>query len=223
MKKIIPLFLLLVLFTAGCDLTGLTVTTTTEAPVVSSFEADPPTIAAGGSSTLKWEVLGATSVSIDQGIGNVALTGSRDVMPSATTVYTLTATSAAGASVPATAQVIVTGAPAAGEPDLIIEDISWSGDKISYQIKNQGDAAAGPSTSTLLVDSVVAANDSVGSLAPGESKTETFTGYVYTCTLPGDALEVRADTGTAVAESSEANNNYSESRSCLIIGPVRKK
>src|SRR4030042_6001019 len=112
MKKLIPLLLLvLVLVPAvGCDLTGLTVTTTTESPVISSFEADPPTITAGGSATLKWNVSGATKVSIDQGIGSVALSGSRAVMPSATTVYTLTATNASGATVPATAQVIVTGA-----------------------------------------------------------------------------------------------------------------
>ncbi len=110
MKKLIPLLLLVVMCTAGCDLTGLTVTTTTESPVISSFEADPPTITVGGSATLKWNVSGATKVSIDQGIGSVALSGSRAVMPSATTVYTLTATNASGATVPATAQVIVTGA-----------------------------------------------------------------------------------------------------------------
>ena len=324
MKKLIPLLLLIVVFTAGCDLTGLTVTTTTESPVISSFEADPSTISAGGSSTLRWNVSGASKVSIDQGIGNVALTGSRAVMPSATTVYTLTATNAAGVSVPATAQVIVSGAafppeslppestppestpppsaglpvvnyfmanppiisaggsttlgwnvsnatlvtidpgvgsvgsagtasvspvtstnytltatnaagwysltitvmvsgaPAAGMPDLIIQDIVRSGDTITYTIKNQGDAVAGPSTSTLLVDGAVAANDNVGSLAPGESKTETFAGYTYACTLPGDALVVKADTSGAVVESSEANNSYTESWSCLkkIVGPM---
>src|SRR4030043_2316488 len=109
MKKIIPLLLLRGVLTAGCDLTGLTVTTTSESPVISSFGADPPAIAAGESSTLSWNVLGATKVSIDHGIGNVALSGSRAVMPSETTVYTLTATNASGTSITATAQVIVTG------------------------------------------------------------------------------------------------------------------
>ena len=46
MKKLVPLLLLLVVLTAGCDLTGLTVTTTSESPVISSFGADPPAIAA---------------------------------------------------------------------------------------------------------------------------------------------------------------------------------
>jgi len=111
MRRLIPLLLVLVMFTAACDMTGLTVTTSADSPVVSSFGADPPTIAAGESSTLSWIVVGATTVSIDQGIGNVALTGRRAVMPSATTVYTLKATNAAGMSATATAQVIVSGAP----------------------------------------------------------------------------------------------------------------
>src|SRR4030042_3793599 len=111
MKKLIPLLLLLLVFAGGGDLTGLTVTTSSQAPVISSFDADPSTIAAGESSTLSWSVVGATTVSIDQGIGNVALAGRRAVVPSATTVYTLTATNAAGVSATATAQVIVSGAP----------------------------------------------------------------------------------------------------------------
>ncbi|UCH51417.1 MAG: hypothetical protein JSV54_01205 [Chloroflexota bacterium] len=111
MKKIISLLLLLVMCTAGCDMAGITVTPTAEAPVISSFDADPLTIAAGESSKLIWSVTGATTISIDQGVGNVALSGTRAVMPSETTVYTLKATNAAGKSTTATAQVIVSGAP----------------------------------------------------------------------------------------------------------------
>jgi hypothetical protein len=97
------------LFTAGCDLAGINLTTTTQSAAVNSFGASPPTITAGESSMLSWSVSGATTVSIDQGIGNVALTGSRVVMPGSTTVYTLTATNSAGVTVTATAQVIVSG------------------------------------------------------------------------------------------------------------------
>jgi hypothetical protein len=182
--------------------------------------ANPPTISAGSSTTLGWNVSNATSVTIDQGVGTVASAGTALVSPATSTNYTLTATNAAGLAY-MTIPVLVTGAPAASMPDLVITDILRSGDTISYTIKNQGDAAAGPSTSTLYIDAVLKANDSVGSLAPGESKTETFAGYVYNCTLPGDAVEVRADTGGAVVESSEANNSYSESWSCIMaIEPV---
>jgi hypothetical protein len=110
MKKLLfPLCLVLILATAlmpGCDLF------TRQLPVVNSFDANPPSISAGGSSTLTWNSSGAASVSIDQGIGNVALTGSRPVAPSTTTTYTLTATNSSG-SLTATCQVMVAGTPAA--------------------------------------------------------------------------------------------------------------
>jgi len=50
-------------------------------------------------------VTNATSVSIDQGIGSVAASGTRTVAPAATTTYTLTATNAGGSS---TAKTTVT-------------------------------------------------------------------------------------------------------------------
>jgi len=312
MKKLFPLLLLAVLFITGCDLSGLSITTTNQQPVINSFSASPSNISAGETSTLNWTVTGAATVSIDQGIGTVALTGPRAVTPAATTIYMLTASNTAG-SVTATTQVIVsgatsppestpspseglpvvdyfmanppsitaggsttlgwnvsnatsvvidngvgsvgsagttivspaastnytlaaanatgsyymtiavlvTGAAPAGMPDLIIQDIVRSGDSITYTIKNQGDAAAGASTSTLLVDSATVANDGVGSLAPGASSTETFAGYTYSCTLPSDTITVKADTGGAVVESSEVNNSYSESWACLLqIQPI---
>jgi len=190
-------------------------------PVVNYFTATPNIIAAGSSTTLSWDVSDATSVDIQPGVGSVGLVGTALVSPASNTDYTLTAVNAAGLYY-MTIPVLVTGAlPPAGEPDLIIEDISHSGDKVSYKIKNQGGVAAGASTSTLLVDGAVVANDSVASLASGESRTETFTSYAYGCTLPGDSAEVRADTGGAVTEGSEANNSYSESWSCmLIVGPL---
>lgn len=116
MKKLIPLLLLIVILTAGCDLAGISISTSAQPPVISSFSASPASIVAGASSTLNWSVNGATKISIDQGIGNVALTGSRAVMPGATTVYTLTASNAAGVSVTATTQVLVTGSSTPPSP-----------------------------------------------------------------------------------------------------------
>jgi hypothetical protein len=110
MKKLVPVLLLAVLFLASCYPGGpITISTPGQLPVINSFSAEPSSISAGQSSTLNWTVTGATTVSIDQGIGNVALTGPRAVAPSVTTVYTLTASSSAG-SVTATTQIIVTGA-----------------------------------------------------------------------------------------------------------------
>jgi hypothetical protein len=66
-------------------------------PVIASFVASPTTITSGQSSTLSWNVTGATSLSLNQGIGVVTGT-SRSVSPAATTTYTLTATNAGGST-----------------------------------------------------------------------------------------------------------------------------
>ena len=78
-------------------------------PVIASFTASPTHVAPGGSATLAWHVTGATSLSIDNGVGAVTGTGVL-VTPAATTTYTLTATNANG-SVTSTAIVTVTAAP----------------------------------------------------------------------------------------------------------------
>jgi hypothetical protein len=64
-------------------------------PVINSFFATPPSFIVG-SSTLTWNVSNATSVSITPGIGPVGSVGTRSVSPSATTLYTLTASNPAG-------------------------------------------------------------------------------------------------------------------------------
>ena len=84
-------------------------------PVVGAFSVSPDIMEAGESSTLSWSVEDATTVAINQGIGNVALSGSRTVSPAATTTYTLTATNASGSSYAST-QVVVTSTPAADLP-----------------------------------------------------------------------------------------------------------
>ena len=66
-----------------------------QAPVLHSFAAQPAAIAPGQSSTLSWNVSGATTLTLDPLHG--AVTGaSVGVTPSVTTTYTLTAANAAG-------------------------------------------------------------------------------------------------------------------------------
>ena len=76
-----------------------------------TLSASPTSITSGASSTLTWTSTNATTVSINQGIGTVAASGTRSVSPTSTTTYTITATNAAG-SVTDTATVTVTAAPA---------------------------------------------------------------------------------------------------------------
>jgi phospholipase C len=75
---------------------NITVGSSTNPPPTISFNASPTSIASGGSSTLTWSTSNATSVSIDNGIGGVATSGSKTVSPAATTTYTLTATGPGG-------------------------------------------------------------------------------------------------------------------------------
>ncbi len=86
---------------AGCN------GTSPATPIINSFSAVPSTINVGESSTLSWSVTDATSVTIDNGVGSVALSGTTAVSPITITTYTLTATNSAG-SVTATTTVTVT-------------------------------------------------------------------------------------------------------------------
>src|SRR5580698_1413569 len=63
---------------------------------INSFTAEPRSIERGQSATLRWSVANATDMSIDQGLGAIQANGNRQVFPSATTTYTLTARSAGG-------------------------------------------------------------------------------------------------------------------------------
>jgi hypothetical protein len=81
------------------------------APVIASFSATPQTISQGESTTLSWNISGATSADIDNGIGSVdASEGSISVSPDTTTIYTLTATNSGG-SVRASISVTVEEVP----------------------------------------------------------------------------------------------------------------
>nr|MCU0781629.1 Ig-like domain-containing protein [Akkermansiaceae bacterium] len=82
------------------------------APVVVSFAASPVAVAPGGASSLSWTVTGADSVSIDNGVGPVAASGSTSVAPAATTTYTLSAMNGDGTTT-ATATVVVISGTAA--------------------------------------------------------------------------------------------------------------
>ena len=58
---------------------------------INSFTGEPRSIEKGQAATLRWSVGNSTDISIDQGLGAVAANGSRQVFPSQTTTYTLTA------------------------------------------------------------------------------------------------------------------------------------
>jgi hypothetical protein len=183
MKKLIPLLLLMPLIIAGCY-PGAPITIGGQTPTINSFNASPASISPGESSNLSWTVSGATTVNIDQGIGNVALTGSRAVAPAATTTYTLTASSATGTTT-ATTQVIVTGAApppvSTGLPVIISfiaspsnigfgdsTSLSWNVSNATSVSIDNGVGPVGSSGSTIVLPSgtvtyTLTASNSVGS------------------------------------------------------------
>jgi hypothetical protein len=81
------------------------------APVINSFVATPSVLQPpGGSATLSWNITGAASAAIDQGIGSIApASGSTTVTVGATTQYTLSATSALGVTTTLPLAVVVAG------------------------------------------------------------------------------------------------------------------
>jgi hypothetical protein len=95
----LSLLLLLILF-PGCITFTTPVADNTplvgQPAVIGAFSSNPANINSGGTSTLLWNVTGADSVSIDQGIGVVAVAGTREVSPATSTVYTISATNSAG-------------------------------------------------------------------------------------------------------------------------------
>lgn len=122
------------------------------APQIGSFIATPATIAAGQSATLSWSVTGATSLSINNGVG--AVTGSSvTVSPSVSTDYVLTASNAAG-SITATTRLVVGQSSAIndviiGDPAISYVDIEPSPD-MSYMVwTEEGASATGASIAWL--------------------------------------------------------------------------
>ena len=95
---------------------GVTADSVQPAPEI-TFSAAPATINAGDTATLSWKVTAAKSVSIDQGVGSVAASGTAQVSPQSTTTYTLTAIGVNG-PVTATATVTVNGSGSSPAPTL---------------------------------------------------------------------------------------------------------
>lgn len=84
------------------------------------FQAEPSSIQRGQSATLRWNV-SAESVMIEPGIGAVPAQGSRQVYPSDSTTYTLSARSAGGND-SRTVRVTVTEPPSPPPPPPPVRD-----------------------------------------------------------------------------------------------------
>ena len=146
---------------------------TTPAPVINSFAATPVTVSPGQSSHLTWDVTGATTISIDQGVGVVSGT-SADVVPASTTKYTLTATGLGG-----TTQASVTVTVGAGADAPKITSFTASPDSVAVNTQTTLSWAVTNATA-LSID------QGVGVVTGQTSKTVTVAqATTYTLTATG--------------------------------------
>ena len=111
---------------------------TAPAARITAFGAEPRSIQRGQSATLTWSVANATDSTIDNGIGTVAANGTRQVFPTNTTTYTLTASSAGGNDT-RSVTVEVTAPPAPPPPPPPAPKVSGS-DMFNREIASAGDA-----------------------------------------------------------------------------------
>ena len=150
--------------------TSVTMGNTSSALVV-RFDATPSSISAGQSSQLTWVVQGASSVSINNGVGNVAATGSTTVTPATTTTYTLTAVGPSG-NVTATATVTVgTGVVVTGNPQII----RFEGSPLNIPPGQQSTLSWTTTGATTVSISGVGAVTLNGSTSVSPAQTTTYT------------------------------------------------
>jgi phospholipase C len=97
-KSLFFVFLVLIAITAAGCAGGNASTPPNENPPSVTMTVSPANVAPGGTATLTWQSQNADSVTIDNGIGRVALSGQMVVTPSATTTYTATATNRGGSA-----------------------------------------------------------------------------------------------------------------------------
>ena len=89
-----------------------------------SITVEPSSIERGKSATLKWSSTNAASASLNQGIGAVAISGSREVFPTRTTEYVITVKNKDGKEATASAEVTVRAPPPPPPPPPPKPDLS---------------------------------------------------------------------------------------------------
>lgn len=159
--------------------------TTQSAPAVKNSQptptitltATPQSVNQGLSATLAWSATNATSVSIDNGIGTVGLSDSRQITPTNNTTYTATATGAGGT---ASASVAVTVIP---KPTVSVQ--------ITPSTVKAGNTATITWTSSNATS--VTLDNGIGAVAASGSRTITPSNTAtYTATANGAAGMVTA-------------------------------
>ena len=183
-----------------------TVSVASEAAPTGTLAADPPTVLVGECSRLSWNTTGATSGSIDQGIGNVSASGSRPVCPAATTTYTLSASGPGGTLTPEpSATITVAQPPPVGNLDAHpaaitrgeCSDLSWAISGATTRSIDQGIGSVAPNGSravcpTATTTYTLSASGPGGTLSPEPSATVAVSVPAPSGGISADPLEVES-------------------------------
>ncbi|MGP8245354.1 MAG: CAP domain-containing protein [Bryobacteraceae bacterium] len=190
--------------------TGQATTPAAQVPSILSFTANPSTVSWGQVSSLSWSVNGATSLTIDNGVGNVSNMIGVRVSLQQTTTYTLTASNGAGS---ATARVTVTVGSATGAqpptaPVLLSAvangstevDLTWSASSDSmgvsgYQVSRNGSVVGSVSGTTL--------SYADHGVAPNATYTYTVTAYDAGGNYSNASNSLQATTGQATTPAAQ--------------------
>jgi OOP family OmpA-OmpF porin len=89
-------------------------------PPTVSLSAAPTSVEQGRCATLTWSSTNASAVSIDQGVGEVEPVGSKEVCPTISTEYTITATGESGTAASTTASVTALAAKVVVFPEAAL-------------------------------------------------------------------------------------------------------
>ena len=223
-------------YTNTASSTAITVTVSNVAPSITAFSASPNPIAPNGTSTLSWTVAGATSLSIDHGVGTVTGTSTTTPALAASTVFTLTATNANG-SVTATTSVQVATAIAvstfslpATSTSLTVPILSFtaSGTATGYYVSElvttpSSTNPAWTSTATTTYTFLQAGNtrtlyawvkDGVGNISSPASTTVSFPYYAMSS---GNSVQTLVSSGIVTSSAASVTS----STQITFVDPVQ--
>ncbi len=140
-------------------------------PPTATISANPASILQGGSSTLTWNVTGVSTVTIDNGIGAVAASGSKVVSPAATTAYTVAGTRSDGYQITASTKVTVSEFDTSAKLTGTVTDFATS-QPLNEVLVSASDASGVPHTaSTDVTGKYTMSNLRIGSINVSFAKT----------------------------------------------------
>jgi len=181
--------------------TTITVSAGGAAPTI-QLSAQPTTVAAGATATLSWNSSNATSVTIDNGVGSVALNGSTTVKPAVSTTYTATASNGA-TTITSSATVTVSNPP----PPASVSVPTWHGDN----------ARAG-----LNANETILTPASVSSGKFGRLFSYLVDGYIYAQPLYVSNLTINGAQHNVVFAATEYDSVYAFDADDSTVGQLWK-